>query len=74
LLWTPRACAPGYILVAAPRLERSRPIEGIGRAVFLTNSGDAVLTFEASADPLIVPITVHATLSEVFERGGPASV
>ncbi|MDB5321206.1 MAG: hypothetical protein JWN40_2837 [Phycisphaerales bacterium] len=51
-----------------------RPIEGTGRAVFETNSGDAVLTFEASADPFIVPITVHPAPSEVFERGGPASV
>jgi hypothetical protein len=47
---------------------RMRPTNGDGRAVFEINTGDALLTFEASADPSIVPITVHPTPSEVFER------
>ncbi|SRR5258706_11755658 len=52
---------------------RTQPLEGGRRAVFKTNTGDALLTFEASADPLIVPITVHPKPSDVFERRGPAS-
>lgn len=52
---------------------RMWPIDGGGRAVFQTNTGDAFVTFEASADPLIVPITVHPAPSEVFERGEPTS-
>ena len=47
----------------------SQPIAGGGRAVFQTNTGDSFLTFEALADPLIVPITVHPILSEVIRRG-----
>src|SRR5881394_3738493 len=53
---------------------RTQPLEGGDRAVFKTNTGDALLTFEASANPLIVPITVHPKPSDVFDRSGPASV
>ena len=53
---------------------RTRVIEGTDRAEFKTNTGDALLTFEASANPLIVPITVHPKQSDVFDRSGPVSV
>ncbi len=45
-----------------------RMVGSAGRAIFETNTGDAFLSFEASNEPLIIPISWRPKMSDVFER------